>query len=68
VLLQIKMNIKQFYSVHGIDLKQRVTKTAPPRTKLALTRTAISALRSIQKQPERVEQYFGQEDVRYASA
>ena len=50
------------------DLKQRVTKTAPARTKLALTRTAISALRSIQKQPERVEKYFGQEDVCYAAS
>ena len=37
------------------DLKQRVTKIAPARTKTALTRTAIGALRSIQKQPERVE-------------
>ncbi len=31
------------------DLKQRVTKAAPARNKLALTRTAISALCSIQK-------------------
>jgi transposase len=49
------------------DLKQRVTKAAPPRTKLALTRTAIGALHSIQKQPERVENYFGQKDVCYAA-
>ena len=49
------------------DLKQRVTRTAPPRTKLALTRTAIGALRSIQKQPERVQTYFGQKDVCYAA-
>jgi transposase len=49
------------------DLKQRVTKAAPPRTKTALTRTAIGALRSIQKQPERVENYFGQKDVAYAA-
>jgi transposase len=50
------------------DLKQRVTKAAPARNKLALTRTAIGALRSIQKQPDRVENYFGQKDVRYAAA
>ncbi len=50
------------------DLKQRVTKAAPARTKLALTRTAIGALRSIQKQPERVERYFEQKDVSYAAA
>jgi hypothetical protein len=29
------------------DLKQRVTKAAPARTKVALTRTALGALRSI---------------------
>ncbi|MGC9293419.1 MAG: transposase, partial [Acidobacteriaceae bacterium] len=50
------------------DLKQCVTKAAPPRTKIELTRTAIGALRSIQKQPERVESYFGQKDVCYAAA
>ena len=50
------------------DLKQRVTKTAPARTKSALTRSAIGALRSIQKQPERVERYSEQKDVSYAAA
>ena len=50
------------------DLKQRVTKAAPARNKLALTRTAIGALRSIQKQPDRVESYFDQEDVCDAAA
>jgi transposase len=49
------------------DLKQQVTKAAPPRNKIALTRTAIGALRSIQKQPGRVESYFGQKDVTYAA-
>ena len=49
------------------DLKQRVTKKAPPRNKIALTRTAIGALRSIQKQPRMVEKYFGQKDVAYAA-
>jgi len=49
------------------DLKQRVTKAAPARNKMALTRTAFGALRSIQKQPGRVEKYFGQKDVAYAA-
>ena len=48
------------------DLKQHVTKTAPSRNKIALTRTAIGVLRSIQKQPGRIESYFGQKDVLYA--
>ena len=43
------------------DLKQRVTKAVPARNKMALTRTAIGSMRSIQKQPERVREYFGQE-------
>jgi transposase len=50
------------------DLKQRVTKAAPARTRTALTRTAVGALRSIQKQPHRVESYFNQKDVCYAAA
>jgi transposase len=50
------------------DLKQHVTKVAPARNKIALTRTAIGALRSIQKQPGRIETYFGQKDVCYAAA
>jgi transposase len=49
------------------DLKQRVTKVAPARTKVELTRTAVGALRSIQKQPGRVENYFQQKDVCYAA-
>ncbi len=48
-------------------LKQHVTKAAPPRNKTALTRAAIGALRSIQKQPGRVESYFGQKDAAYAA-
>jgi len=50
------------------DLKQRVTKSAPARNKIALTRTAVGALRSIQKQPQRVESYFQQKNVYYAAA
>ena len=49
------------------DLKQHETKAAPAKNKIALTRTAISAPRSIQKQPGRVESYFGQKDVAYAA-
>jgi tRNA U34 5-methylaminomethyl-2-thiouridine-forming methyltransferase MnmC len=48
-------------------LKQQVTKSAPARNKIALTRTAVGALRSIQKLPERVEKYFGQKDAAYAA-
>jgi hypothetical protein len=33
-----------------------------------LTRTAIGSLRSIQKQPERVESYFEHKEVCYAAA
>jgi tRNA U34 5-methylaminomethyl-2-thiouridine-forming methyltransferase MnmC len=50
------------------DLKQRVTKAAPARNKTALTRTAVGALRSVQKQLQRVTSYFQQEDVAYAAA
>jgi hypothetical protein len=50
------------------DLKQRVTKASPVRTKIVLTRTAVGALRSIQKQPQQVEGYFQQKDVCYAAA
>jgi transposase len=49
------------------DLKRRVTTAAPARTKCGLTRTAIGALRSIQKQPQRVQSYFQKKDVSYAA-
>ena len=49
------------------DLKQRVTTAAPARTKQALARTAIGALRSIQKQPDRVRHYFKHKNVSYAA-
>jgi len=48
-------------------LEQQVTKAAPARNKIALTRTAIGALRSIQKKQGRVESYFGQKDVGYVA-
>jgi hypothetical protein len=40
---------------------------APALNKIALTRTAVGALRSIQKQPQRVQSYFLQKDVIYAA-
>jgi LAS superfamily LD-carboxypeptidase LdcB len=49
------------------DLKQRVKTAAPARTKRGLAKTAASALRSIQKQPQRVRNYFMQKDVIYAA-
>jgi transposase len=49
------------------DLKQRVTTAAPVKTKIQLVKTASKALRSIQKQPARVERYFLHPDVRYAA-
>ena len=49
------------------DLKQRVTTAAPARTAKALTRTAITSLRSIQKQPARIQSYFKHKDVNYAA-
>ena len=49
------------------DLKQRVTTAAPARNKRTLTRNASSALRSIQKQPQRIQNYFLHRDVSYAA-
>jgi transposase len=49
------------------DLKHRVTTAAPARTAKALTRAAIASLRSIQKQPRRIQSYFQQKDVCYAA-
>jgi transposase len=40
------------------DLKQRVTTAAPARNKSGLRQTAVGALLSIQKQPQRVQSYF----------
>ena len=50
------------------NLKHRVTSATSVRNKIALTRTAAGALRSIQKQPQRVESYFSQKDECYAAA
>jgi transposase len=48
-------------------LKHHVTAAAPARTAKALTRTAVGSLRSIQKQPARVQSYFQQKDVCHAA-
>ncbi len=47
-------------------LKQHVGKAAPAGDKLALMRIAIGALRRIQVQLERVENYAGQKGAAYA--
>lgn len=49
------------------DLKHSITTAAPARTAKALTRTAIGSLRSIQKQPTRIQNYFLHKDVCYAA-
>jgi hypothetical protein len=49
------------------DLKQRVTAVVPAKTKVQLVKTTSKTLRSIQKQPARVECYFLHPDVRYAA-
>jgi transposase len=49
------------------DLKHSVTTAAPARTAKALTRSAARSLRSIQKQPARIQRYFQQKDVNYAA-
>ena len=49
------------------DIKQAVTKLAPARTKSQLVKAAVSHLRSVQKQPTRVQSYFQHDPVKYAA-
>ena len=49
------------------DLKQAVTKQAPARTKLQLAKATARHLRSVQKQPARIQSYFLHDPVRYAA-
>lgn len=49
------------------DIKQAVTKLAPARTKAQLVKAAVSPLRSVQKQPARVQRYFQHDPVKYAA-
>jgi transposase len=49
------------------DLKQRVTAAVPAKTQVQLIKTTSKALRSIQRQPARVERYFLHPNVRYAA-
>jgi hypothetical protein len=45
----------------------KIAKAAPAGNRIALTRATLGALRSIQKQPERAENYFGRKDAWYAA-
>jgi transposase len=49
------------------DIKQAVTKLAPARTKLQLVKATARHLRSVQRQPERIQRYFQHDPVRYAA-
>ena len=49
------------------DIKQAVTKQAPARTKLQLVNAASRHLRSVQKQPQRIRNYFQHDPVKYAA-
>jgi transposase len=49
------------------DLKQHVTRKAPPRNKPQLKQAAISHMRRLAKSPARVRSYFHQKPVRYAA-
>lgn len=49
------------------DLKQAVTKQAPARTRLQLVKATARHLRSVQKQPARIQSYFQHDPVRYAA-
>lgn len=49
------------------DLKLSVAKQAPARDRAALLRTATSRLRSLQRRPTQVKQFFQHPRVRYAA-
>jgi len=49
------------------DIKQGVTTRAPARTKLQLVKATARHLRSVQRQPERIRNYFQHGPVRYAA-
>ena len=49
------------------DLKQAVTKLAPARTKQQLVKATARHLRSVQRQPQRIKEYFEHDPVRYAA-
>lgn len=48
-------------------LKQAVTKLAPARTKLQLVKPTARHLRSVQREPQRIMNYFEHEPIRYAA-
>jgi transposase len=49
------------------DLKTRVSKKPDKRFKGKLKETSLGAMRSIQKQPEKVRNYFMAEEIKYAA-
>ena len=49
------------------DLKLRVAKRAPARTRADLLSTATARLRSLQRRPEQVKQFFQHPRVQYAA-
>ena len=49
------------------DLKSRVSRKPDSRRKGQLKKSALSAMRCIQKQPEKVPNYFLAEEIRYAA-
>ena len=51
----------------NIDLKGRVPRLAPARSKPQLQKSAISHLRKLQRSPRRVRKYFKHKPVRYAA-
>jgi transposase len=51
----------------NIDLKSRVARLAPVRSKPQLKKSAISHLRKLHRSPQRVRRYFKDEPVRYAA-
>ena len=52
--------------VHA-DLKQAVPRKAPARSKQQLKRAAISHMRKLSKQPERIRSIFRHQQFRYAA-
>lgn len=48
------------------DLKSGVSRRADGRHRGRLAQSALSQMRSIQKQPARVQKYFDAEPIRYA--
>ncbi|GGO83941.1 hypothetical protein GCM10011348_29030 [Marinobacterium nitratireducens] len=50
------------------DLKASLSRGEPVRGKGQMKKNVLSQLRSLHKQPERVQSYFEAEKIRYAAA